>query len=337
MGFLRDPMVDSSPIKIALLFPGQGSQYVGMGEKMAEAFPKADLIFQKANDILGMDLRKICFEGPESELVLTHNSQPAILTSSIACWEVFKECGIEVEVLGCAGLSLGEYSALVAAGVLRFEDALPLVRDRGTFMQEACNLAPSGMVSILGLSCDDVAGLCREIGGNGSSLVLDVANVNSPGQIVVSGHHAALAKIVERVGTMDAARAIPLNVSGAFHSRLMQSAACNLNGMIRRYPFQTARIPVFANVTGKGIGQEDDIADLLVRQVTSSVLWEQCVRSILSLQPAVFLEPGCGRVLSGLLRKIDRSAKSCSIEDPESLSKTIEQMKAIASSSQTGL
>ncbi len=300
---------------------------MGMGKLLCQTYPKAAEIFQRANDSLGIDLRKICFEGPESELVLTQNNQPALLTTSIACWEVFKQQVPTLEVVACAGLSLGEYTALVVAGSLSFEDALKLVRARGTYMQEACELVPGGMASIIGLEIEQVRELCRAVAGNGSSKILDIANVNCPGQIVVSGHRDTVLEAGERVSAMEFARAITLNVSGAFHSRLMQPAADRLRKDIADFKFRKPQFPVMTNVTGRQITDCSSIPDLLVQQITSPVLWEHCVRSMMKLNPEVFLEIGSGRVLGGLLRKIDRKAKSSNIEDAQSLANAIETCK----------
>ena len=321
------------PLRVAILFPGQGSQYVGMGKDLAEKHPQAAAAFQKANDVLGVDLRKICFEGPGQNLILTHNNQPAILATSIACWEVFHRQGLSIELVGAAGLSLGEYTALVAARSLSYDDALKLVRARGTFMQEACDRVPSAMASVMGLDMERVRELCRGVAGNGSSMVLDIANVNCPGQIVISGDRDAIREACDRVSKMESARASILNVSGAFHSRLMQPAADKLRAVVRDIRFAVPEIPVISNVTGEKIGMGDNIAELLIRQITSPVLWERCVRFLLSLQPDLFLEMGSGRVLSGLLRKIDRSAKSFNIEDAESLQRATEQIGLMQSSS----
>ncbi len=318
--------------RVALLFPGQGAQVVGMGKAMAQAFPRAEAVFDEANDVLGYDLKRICFEGPEKELVLTNNSQPALLATSIACWKVFKEQGAHVDIAGCAGLSLGEYSALVIAGCLSYKDALLLVRARGTYMQEACELVPSGMASVIGLELAKVSALCEEISGDESRWILDVANVNCPGQIVISGHREAVQAAADKLAAMEGVRAVVLNVSGAFHSRLMQPAADKLRETIAQFNIILTKIPVFANVTGARIAPSESIADLLIRQITSPVLWEQCVRAIIEQsKPDLFIEVGSGKVLSGLLRRIDRSAKSCNIEDPESLAKTIGNKEAALS------
>ena len=311
------------PVKVALMFPGQGSQYVGMGKSLCEQFPQAHAIFEKANETLRMDLRKICFEGPDEELTLTQNNQPALLTTSIACWEVFKQEGVPLQVIASAGLSLGEYTALITAGALRLEDALKLVRARGAYMQEACEQKPGAMASVIGMDRQKVQEVCKAVAGNGSSMVLDIANVNCPGQIVISGHREAVLKASERINAGDSGRTIPLNVAGAFHSRLMQPAADKLRQIIGEFTFQSPQFPVMSNVTGQKIESSDDIAELLVGQITSPVLWEECVGSILALRPDIFLELGSGKVLTGLLRKIDRKAKSCNIEDPISLTSAL--------------
>ena len=311
------------PVKAALLFPGQGAQYVGMGKLLCGQFPAARDVFEKANETLQVDLRKICFEGPEKELTLTQNNQPALLTTSIACWEVLKQEGIPLAVTAAAGLSLGEYTALVAAGAMPFENALALVRARGIFMQDACEQKPGAMASVIGLNIEKVQELCKAVAGNGSARILDVANVNCPGQIVISGDREAVREAGDRISAMDSARAIPLNVAGAFHSHLMQPAADHLSQIIGEFTFKTPQFPVMSNVTGRKIESSGDIANLLVRQIMSPVLWEQCVGSILELRPEIFLELGSGKVLSGLLRKIDRKASSFNVEDPPSLAKAV--------------
>jgi [acyl-carrier-protein] S-malonyltransferase len=311
-------------VKIALLLPGQGSQFVGMGKALVEQYPVAAEVFGKANDVLGIDLAKICFEGPQGELVLTQNQQPALLTTSIACWEVLKAEGLPIQVVGCAGLSLGEYTALVVAGALSFADALKLVRARGTFMQEACELRPGGMASVMGLKPDQVREVCEAISSNGSSRVLNIANINCPGQIVVSGDKEAIAEAEKRFGAFESARSIVLNVSGAFHSRLMQSAQEKLAAMIDSFTFAQPTVPVISNVTGQEIREASEIKDLLIQQVTSSVLWEHCVRTLLASRPDLFLELGSGKVLCGLLRKTEKSAKYCPMGDPEGLVKVKE-------------
>lgn len=308
------------------MFPGQGAQYVGMGKELAARFPEAAEVFERANAVLGFDLRKICFEGPDAELVQTRNSQPALLVTSIACWKVLQKHLPQLNIVGCAGLSLGEITALHVAGALSFERALKLVRERGAAMQEACDNNPGGMASLMGLEEASVRQLCGAIVSENKGWVLQPANVNCPGQIVVSGHKEAVAAGVERVSGMEGARAIPLTVSGAFHSPLMQSGADRLKKYLTQITFSMPRMPVCSNVTGGQIPTAQAIADLLMRQVTSPVLWDACVRSLLALKPDLFLELGSGRVLCGLLRKIDKTAKSCNIEDIASLEKTLKEV-----------
>lgn len=306
-------------MKVGYLFPGQGAQYVGMGKELATRYKEADAIFNQANEILKADLKKIIFEGPESELTLTHNSQPAILVVSLATLEVMKKEGIYAEPAAAAGLSLGEFTALHLAGVFSFPDVLKLVRMRGTFMQEACDETGGTMASILGMEEKAVAELCRQAEEAG---LVDMANINCPGQIVVSGTVPGVGKVVELAEAGGAGKVVPLNVAGAFHSRLMQSARRKLEEVLAETPMNPPRFPVYMNVTGRSDSDPARLRALLEQQVTSSVLWERCLRGMIAHGVTHFIEVGCGRVLSGLLKRTDREAKFANVEDLASLEKT---------------
>jgi len=314
-------------MKVGLFFPGQGAQYVGMGKELAQNFKVADELFNEANDIIGADLKKIAFEGPESELTLTHNSQPALLVTSLAALAVMKEEGLEFSPAAAAGLSLGEFTALHIARVFNFADVLKLVRQRGTFMQQACNEQKGCMASIMGLEESVVLEICEE--ANKTALV-DVANVNCPGQVVLSGTEEGIKKAIELADAKEAKKIVELTVAGAFHSRLMQSAREKLEEVLKEVKIEKPQFPVFLNVSGKSTEDPEEIRRLLGEQVTSSVLWEKGVRSMISLGVDSFIEVGSGRVLVGLLKRIDRSIPFSNVEDLKSLEKTkqfIENLK----------
>jgi [acyl-carrier-protein] S-malonyltransferase len=291
--------------KIAFLFPGQGAQSVGMGHQLAETLPAARRLYDEAAAILGFDLAQVCFEGPEEELDSTVISQPALFVTSLAALESLRleSPGVVDACCATAGLSLGEYTALVFANVLTFEDALRVVQRRGEAMQAASDAVASGMVSILGLELEKVEQLCAESRGDA---VLQVANRLCPGNIVVSGHASACEKCAEKALDFGAMKAVPLAVAGAFHTELMRSAVDQLAAVLADVPMQPPRIPVVSNVDARAHEDPEEIRQLLVQQVVSPVLWEDSIRYLLDQGAQHFYEIGPGRVLRGLLRRINR-------------------------------
>lgn len=295
--------------KTALLFPGQGAQAVGMGAELAASHPEARQLYDRANEVLGYDLAKLCFEGPVEELDSTVHSQPGLFVTSLAALEVMKkDRGDTVEsCAAAAGLSLGEYTALVFAGVMEFEDALKVVQRRGEAMQAAANLQPSGMVSLLGLERDKVEEIVEQARGE---QVLRVANFLCPGNIVVSGNNEACSRAKELAEAADAMKVIPLAVAGAFHTSLMDPAVEQLKEALENVTMSAPRIPVISNVDAVSHNDPEEIRQLLIRQVVSPVRWEDSMRNLLDQGFDDFYEVGPGRVLRGLLRRIDRK-KSC--------------------------
>ena len=275
-----------------------------MGKDLAAAFPKAKELFDRASAILGFDLARVCFEGPAEELNRTDRCQPALLVHGIACLEVGIRKGLP-PAEAAAGLSLGEYTAHVYAGSITFEDGVKLLQKRGQYMQEACDKTPSGMVSILGLDRATCAEACRGMGDVG------VANLNAPGQIVLSGENAALEKAVAKAKELGAKRAIPLKVAGAYHSVVMKPAQEKMQQELAAVKIVKPRIPVYANVSAKPLTDPEEIRAALATQICSSVLWEDSIRAI---GAAKYFEFGPGRVLAGLVRKIDEKAETVSIE-----------------------
>jgi [acyl-carrier-protein] S-malonyltransferase len=305
---------------IAFLFPGQGAQYVGMGKDLYENCPEARDVFDEAKTVLGFDLGAMMFEGPVETLTQTANSQPAILTMSYAAYEALRVRARGVKPRAVAGLSLGEYTALITAGSLSFEDGLRLVRKRGEFMEQACRDHPGTMASVIGLSLEAVKSICAAVGEWG---IVDVANVNSPGQMVISGEKEAVEKAAELAREQGSKRVIELNVSGAFHSRLMEDAQRRLCSEIRRTEISAATIPVVANVTARAETQPDEIRENLGRQVTGTVLWQQSIEHLESLGVDTFVEVGCGKVLQGLVKRTCPQAKRAGVEDTASLENTL--------------
>lgn len=291
--------------KIAFLFPGQGAQTVGMGRNLYDDLPAARRLFDRAAEILGYNLADVCFNGPESRLNSTEVSQPAIFVTSLAALELLKQDHPEVveRCEAAAGLSLGEYTALVFAGALSFDDGLRVVQRRGQAMQAAADAASSGMVSILGLERDQVRQLCQRASAAGR---LEIANLLCPGNIVVSGHRAACEQAVQLAQEMGAMKAVPLAVAGAFHTEIMRPAEGPLAHALAEVPLNSPRIPVISNVDAQPHREPDDIRRTLVRQVLSPVLWEESVRRLLADGFNHFYEIGPGRVLKGLLKRIDR-------------------------------
>lgn len=291
--------------RIAFLFPGQGAQTVGMGQQLAESLPAARSLFDRAGEILGYDLATLCFEGPAEQLDSTVTSQPALFVTSLAALESLREESPEV-VLSCeaaAGLSLGEYTAMVFAGVMDFEAGLTLVQKRGAAMQEASDATPSGMVSILGLERVQVEALCDEVRGEDT---LEIANFLCPGNIVVSGSNAACERAAESAGSFGAMKAVPLAVAGAFHTQIMRPADEQLARALADVPMHPPRIPVVSNVDAQPHDDPEEIRQLLIRQVLRPVRWEDSMRYLIDQGFAPFYEVGPGRVLRGLLRRIDR-------------------------------
>ncbi len=309
--------------KIAFVFPGQGSQVVGMGKDLFEQFEPAANVFKVADQKLDVSLSKLIFEGPKEELTLTHNTQPALLTTSMAIFEHFKQHNIEAEFV--AGHSLGEYSALVAAGVLSFEDAVYAVRKRGEYMQEAVPAGEGAMAAVLGLDRELLTAVTREVTDAGDSVQL--ANLNCPGQIVISGTTKGVELAGEKAKEAGAKRAIPLEVSGPFHSALMKPAAKKFATVLDGLEIADAKIPVIANVTATPIQEKEEIKTKLVEQLYSSVLWEDSVRKMLDLGVDTFIEIGPGKVLSGLIKKIDRKVKVYAVNDIETSKKVAEELK----------
>ena len=301
--------------KTAFIFPGQGSQYVGMGKELAEHFPVAQETFAEVNEALGIDLQRLCFHGPEAELKLTANTQPSILTVSIAAFRVLKkEVGWQADYL--AGHSLGEFSALVAAGAMSFPDAVRIVRMRGQFMQEAVPVGEGGMAAVLGLEREKVEELCRQAA---QGEVLTPANFNSPGQIVISGNLKAVERAIALAPGMGAKRAVPLPVSAPFHSPLMEPAGKRLGAELARIEISDLAAPVVSNVEAEPNTAKDRVRDLLIRQVSSPVRWEDSVKRMIELGVGRFVEIGPGKVLVGLLRRIDGTSQAFNLEDLASL------------------
>ncbi len=304
--------------KLAFIFPGQGSQRAGMGKELAEQFPAARAVFDQADQALEFSLSKLCFEGPEEELKLTANTQPAILTTSVAAYRVLEEKGIVPDYV--AGHSLGEYSALVASGCLSLSEAVVTVRNRGTYMQEAVPAGQGAMAALLGLPLPKVQQVCEQAA---QGQVVVPANLNSPGQIVISGHKEAVERAAAAAKDAGAKRAVLLPVSAPFHSSLLQPAAARLESDFQRIRFGGLSIPLVTNVDAEVIETPQAARDALLRQVPAPVRWEESMRKLIELGCDCFIEVGPGKVLAGLQRQIDRSVRALSVEDPASLEKTL--------------
>lgn len=307
--------------KTALLFAGQGAQVVGMGKDLAEKFPLAKQWFDRANAALGYDLASICFNGPEAELTKTENAQPGIFLVSWVAFELLKERVSTLKFEATAGLSLGEFTALTAAGAMSFEDGLRVVRQRGKFMQEACDATRGGMAAIIGLDEAPTREVCAQAG-------VTLANFNCPGQIVISGAAEKITGAVELAKAKGAKRAIPLPVAGAYHSPLMSSAQPKLQGELAKIKIAAPAIPVISNVTAQPHNSPADISARLVDQVCASVLWENSMRYLLSQGFTRFIELGPGTALAGFMKRIDKTAEMLNVSDAASLEATVNALRS---------
>ncbi len=305
--------------KTALLFAGQGAQVVGMGKDLAGAFPTAKAWFDRANTALGYELTPICFNGPEAELTKTENAQPGIFLVSWVAFELLREKVPALKFDATAGLSLGEFTALTAAGAMSFEDGLRVVRQRGKFMQEACDVTRGGMAAVIGLDEAPTREVCAEAG-------VVLANLNCPGQLVISGEADKITKACELAKAKGAKRAIPLTVAGAYHSPLMASAQPKLQAELATAKISTPNVPVISNVTAQPHSTPDQISARMVEQVTSSVRWEESMRYLLAQGYTRFIELGPGAALSGFMKRINKEAQMLNVSDAASLEATVKAL-----------
>jgi [acyl-carrier-protein] S-malonyltransferase len=308
--------------KTAFIFPGQGAQYVGMGKDFYNNFKSVRHTFHLADDVLGINLSELCFNGPEEKLKETIITQPAVLTMSMACLSVLRENDIYPDAV--AGLSLGEYSALVAAGSLTMEDAVPLVQKRGKLMQEAVPLGEGSMAAIMGLSRDDVKKACKEASVVG---VVEPANFNCPGQIVIAGHLNAVKRAIQTAKKLGAKKIVELPVSAPFHTSLLKPVGNKLAYELSKVDIKDVKTPLVANVNADYVFTKEEVKDALIKQVSSPVKWEDSIRRLASQGITTFIEVGPGKALSGFIKKIDRSFKALNVEKLDDLIKLKETLK----------
>lgn len=307
--------------KLAYLFPGQASQYSGMGRDLAENFPESRAIFDEADATLGFSISKLCFAGSEDDLKLTENTQPSIFAVSIAALRAIEKRGIAPDFV--AGHSLGEYSGLLAAGALDFATGITLLRKRGQFMQDAVPKGEGAMAAIMGLSPADVGEICKKAADHE---IVSPANMNSPEQTVISGHAGAVKRAVEIASQYGAKRAVMLPVSAPFHCALMEPAQKKLEPELRSAAFSALRVPLVTNVDAEAIKSGEEARDALIRQVVMPVRWLDSIRELIASGVTIFVEVGPGKVLCGLLRQIDRSVRCFNVEDAATLKSTLDKI-----------